>query len=347
MAKKSESTGNFRELLTDIRKGNFAPIYVLQGEEAYYLDQLADAVEAYGVDDAGKDFDLQLMYGADIKDIEDIISAARQFPMMGSRRVVIAKELQSMSGFKNEMVKLEPYFKHPSPTTVLVLVYKGDAVFPTKTAKMVQQGGGILFDSPKIRDYQLSGPIKDYCTSKKIGIDAKALEMLVEYVGNDLSKLFGEIDKLIVASAGKIKSISAEVIERNIGISKDYNNFELTNALRSRDYGKALKIVEFFRRNPRQNPTVVTTATLYNFFSKLVIANFLKDKSDNAMMGALELKNAYALRDIKQGIANYNAYQSVKVIDYLLDFDCKSKGVQSFGNEYDLLQELVFKIATV
>lgn len=347
MAKKADNSLGFRDIMTAVKKGNFAPIYILQGEEAYYLDQIATSIENLAIDEADRDFNLQIMYGADIKDIEDIAAGARQFPMMSDRRVVIAKELQSMAGIKSEIDKLESYFKKPSPTTVLVLVYKGETFISADLKKAIVKSGGIIFNSPKIRDYQLGGPIKDYCASKKIGIDDKALEMLVEFVGNDLSKLFGEIDKLIVASSGKVNRISPELIEKNIGISKDFNNFELSNALCARDYGKALKIVEFFRRNPKQNPTVVTTATLYNFFAKLVIANFLRDKSDASLMAALDIKNAYALSGIRQGMANYNARQSVSVIDFLLEFDCKSKGVESFGNEFDLLQELVFKIATV
>ncbi len=168
--------------------------------------------------------------------------------------------------------------------------------------KAAAKAGSVVFKSPKLRDYQLDGPIKEYCTARRIGIQEKAMVMLKEYLGTSLSKLFGEIDKLIVAGGDKLAQITPELIEQNIGISKDFNNFELQSALAGKEYDRCLKIVKYFASNPKANPTVVTTGTLFTFYSKLVVALLAADKSDAALMAALELKNSYALADYRRAM---------------------------------------------
>lgn len=340
MAKKAQT---FREIIADIKKGAYAPVYLLMGAEPYYLDQIVAALEATVVPEEEKDFNASIFYGAD-SEVETVAVTARQFPMMSDRRLVILKEAQSMRQAKQQLDKLESYVLKPTATSVLAVVFKGDDLNATSALmKAAGKGDAVVFKSPKFRDYQLAEPVKDYCQMKGIGIDGKALQMLVDFVGNDLSKLFGEIDKLIVASGGA-KRINPELIEENIGISKDFNNFELWNALVRKDYPAAMKIVEFFSRNPRQNPTVVTTGTLLSQFSKIVIANLSRDKSDAALMKALQLKNAWSLKDIRLGMQNYTASQSMTCISLLRDFDTKSKGIGSFANEYELLKELIYNI---
>lgn len=205
----------------------------------------------------------------------------------------------------------------------------------------------VVFKSPKIKDYQLATPIKDYCRMKKIAIEEQAVKVLIEYIGNSLQNLFGEIDKLIVAAGTGIKRITAAMVEENIGISKEFNNFELTKALSLKDYPKTMRILEYFRKNPKNNPTVMTTAVLFKFFSQLVVAHFNPDKSDRGLMEALQLKNQYALREIRDALNMYSSRQSLAAISALRDFDCKSKGIGSMQNEYDLQRELIFKIFTV
>lgn len=346
MAKKAPSGPTFREIMTSIKKGQFAPVYILMGEEPYYIDQLVKALENNVVDEADRDFNSIVFYGADAE-IGKVIGSAQQYPVMAERQLVMLKEAQTMSQAKNQLDKLASYVAHPNKTTVLAVVYKGDKLADSSALmKKAKDADCVVFRSDKLRDYQLAGPISDYCREKGVGIDDKAVQLLCDYIGNPLSKLFGEIDKLIVAGGTDTKRITPELIERNIGISKDFNTFELVKAMSRKDYPKAMMIVEYFSRNPKQNPGVMTVATLFGFFSKLFIATVTRDKSDTSLMQALELKTPYALRDYRDGLQYYNARQALAAVHALRDYDCQSKGIGSTQNEYELLKELVFKIFT-
>lgn len=341
MAKKSSG---FRELLTDIKRGNYANVYLLMGDEPYYLDKITEALEQYVVDEADRDFNATSFYGNEV-DIPSVVATAQQFPVMAERRIVLVKEAQNMQNAKNELDKLAEYVKRPSTQTVLVVVFKGDSLNATSALmKAAVKAGAVVFKSAKLRDYELPVPVKDYCQSRRIGIDEQSIRLLCEYCGSDLSKLFGEIDKLIVAGAEKTGSITSDLIEKNIGISKDFNNFELTKALTNKNYDKTLRIIDYFRKNPSKNPTVMTTSILVGFFSKLVIAHFLADKSDTSLMANLQLKNSYALADYKTALRNYSPRQALGAIHALREFDTKSKGIGSFQNEYDLMRELIYRI---
>ncbi|MDE5774437.1 MAG: DNA polymerase III subunit delta [Muribaculaceae bacterium] len=341
MAKKGSA---FREILTEIRKGNFANVYVLMGDEAYYIDKIVEALEERVVAEDDRDFNLTAYYGNEIE-IPLVIATAQQFPVMSDRRLVLVKEAQALQNAKSELDKLSEYVKRPAVNTVLVIVYKGDSLNATSALlKAVAKSDGVIFQSKKLRDYELPVPIKDYCQSKHIGISEQSIKMLCEYCGADLSKLFGEIDKLIVAGGKDLLSITPELIEKNIGVSKDFNNFELVNALRIKDYDKTLRIIDYFRSNPAKNPTVMTTAMLYGFYSKLVTALYLKDKSDQSLIAALQIKNQYSLNEWKQAMRNYSASQAIGAIHALREFDAKSKGIGSMQNEYDLLRELIYTI---
>lgn len=345
MAKKSSGTA-FREIMTSIKKGSFAPVYILMGEEAYYLDQLTRALESYVIKEEDRDFNLITFYGAE-SDIGSVIGAAQQYPVMADRQLVVLKEAQAMTNSKNQLDKLSSYLLRPNRSTVLVIVYKGGSLSSTSSLiKTAKSPDTVVFKSDKLRDYELSGPIYDYCASQGIGIDEKAVNLLCDYIGNPLSKLFGEIDKLIVAGGKDLKRISPELIEKNIGISKDYNTFELIKALARKDYLKSMMIVDYFSKNPKQNPGVMIVATIFGYFSKLFIAAVTRDKSDDSLMRVLELKNPYALRDYRDGLQRYNARMALGVLHAIREFDAHSKGIGSTQNEYELLKELVFKIFT-
>lgn len=345
MAKKtSASSLSWRDIITGVRSGKVAPVTIIMGEEAYYLDLITAAFEQEYIAEEDRDFNLLVLYGADT-DIETVVSGAQQFPFMSDRRLVILKEAQSMDRAKQQLDRLEGYVKHPNPQTALLIVYKSDPLGATsKLIKAAAKGGAVVYTSNPLKEYQLAGPIRDYCREHGVGIDENAIEMLKAFTGNSLSKLFGEIDKLIVAGGPSTRRITLGMVEENIGISKEFNNFELVNAISSRDYPKAMRIVENFASNPRQNPTVVTVATLFNFFSKLVLAHFSPDKSDQGLMGVLKLRSSYQLADVRRGMAAFNASQSVKAISALRELDTKSKGIDSTQNEHDLLRELVFRV---
>ncbi|MCH5235002.1 MAG: DNA polymerase III subunit delta [Muribaculaceae bacterium] len=345
MAKKATTVG-FRELIGDINRGNYVPVYLLMGDEDYYIDRLVDALESTVVPEDEKDFNSATYYGADV-DVRQVISRAQQFPLMSERQLVMLKEAQAMDKAKTNLEKLVPYVKHANDTTVLVITFKGDSLASTsQLVKAVQSEGGVVFKSERLKDYQLNGPLADYCSDKKVRIDDKSIALLCEYIGSPLSKLFGEVDKLIVA-AGNNGVITPDLIEAVIGISKEYNSFELVKKISIRDYTGAMRIVDYFARNPKQNPGVMVVATLFNYFSKLFIAAIAKDKSDPGLMKELDLKTSYALNDYKNGLRNYKAGTIDGIIHSIRAQDVMSKGVGSTQNEYDLLKELVFKIFTL
>ncbi len=337
----------YRDIITDIKKGNYAPVYILMGEEDYYIDRIVAALEKCVVDEADKDFNLSVIYGGDA-DMENVIAICQQMPVMAPKQLVLLKEAQAKQQAKQLLEKLAAYCERPNPNTVLAVAYKGDNLNATsKLVKTVSKNGGIVFKSEKAKDYQLAGFAKDYCSSLKIGIEDKALEMLVQYIGGPLSKLFGEINKLYTIKGKDSSRITVEDVEKNIGISKDFNNYELISAIARKDYPKAVQIIKYFENNPKNNPTIMTTASLFNFFSKLVIAHYLPDKSDASLKVATGARFPSALNEIKDGMRNYNPYRAVNAVHAIREFDVASKGVGSFQNEYQLLTELIFKIFTL
>lgn len=345
MAKKSV-TASFREIITDISKGKYAPVYLLMGDEDYYIDKVAEALENHVVPDEEKDFNAATYYGADI-DVRQVISRAQQFPLMSERQLVMLKEAQAMEKAKTRIEMLEAYVRHANDSTVLVITFKGDSLGATsKLVKAIQSEGGVVFKSERLKDNQLIGPLSDYCKEKKLRIDEKSLQLLCEYIGSPLSKLFGEVDKLIVAS-GENRIITPELIESVIGISKEYNSFELVKNLSVRDYPRSMRIIDHFSKNPKQNPGVMVVATLFNYFSKLFIVSILKDKSEASLMDALDIRYSFGLTDYKNGLRNYKAGTIDAILHEIRNVDVMSKGVGSSQNEYDLLKELVFKIFTL
>lgn len=338
---------SFRDIVLNIRSGNPAPIYILMGEEDYYIDCLMDELEKNVVDENDKDFNLTVYFGSET-DMESVVASCQQLPVMAPRHLVLLKEAQSKQQAKQQLEKLAPYCEHPNTSAVLAIAFKGDNLNATsKLIKNAAKNGAVIFKSEKIRDYQLPSKVKEYCSSRKVGIEDMAVEMMCQYIGAPLSKLFGEINKLISIKGSQSSRITVDDIEKHIGISKDFNNFELVSAISRKDYPKAIQIVKYFENNPKTNPTVITTSTLFNFFTKLVIAHYLPDKSDNSIKIATGAKFANQLNEIKEGMRKYNPYRAVNAIHAIRDFDVASKGVGSFQNEYQLLTELIFKIFTL
>lgn len=333
-----------REIIADIRAHKAAPVYLLYGDEPYYIDLLVENFERYVVDDADKDFDYSMFYGND-SDPDYVIGAAQQFPLMSDQRLVVLKEAQSMPQAKNQLPKLAPYLSKPSSNTVFVIAFKGALEATSKLYKAAKEGGAVIFKSEQPKSWELPAKVKDYCMERKVSIEEKGVQLLCEYIGSPLSKLFGELNKLISIKGGQ-GTITCDDIERNIGISKDFNNFELLDALAAKNYPKAMQIVQYFEKNSKQNPTQMTTGAMITFFSNLIIAHYTPDKSDSGLMAALGYKSAYALKGVKLALRNYSAAQAVNAIHYLREFDSHSKGVGSLQNEYNLLKELIFKIFT-
>lgn len=351
MAKKSDvSQVELRKIISDIKNGNPAPVYILHGEEAYYLDLIAENLEKYVLEsDEDREFNLNIFYGNDA-DIPYIVATAQQFPVMARRRLVMLKEAQGMVMARTALDKFAPYVSRPNPNTVFVIVFKGEPLKASSALlKAAKSSDAVVLESGVPQDYQLFGIARDYAVGHKINIDDKALNLMVESIGTPLSKFFGELNKLasIVGASGKI---TVEDVEKNIGVSKEFTTFELVNAISMRDYPKAMRIVKYFESNPRtrsnNDPIKLVTGTLFSFFSNLVIAHYMSDRSDAAMMAEFGFRFPVQLRGIKDGLRNYSAMNAVNAVHYLRDFDTMSKGIGSLQQDTQLLDELVFKIFT-
>ena len=327
-----------RTIVSDIKNGTIKPIYFLMGDEPYYIDKISNFIEDTVLDEAEKGFNQQVMYGRDAS-IEDIISSAKRYPMMAERQVLIVKEAQDLS---RNIEKLVSYAENPQPTTVLVLNYKYKKLDKRKKLYKAISKSGLVFESKKMYENQVSDWIRRVLASKKYQIEPKAAQMLVEFLGTDLSKISNELDKLCLILP-KESIINPNHIEENIGISKDFNNFELRKAVGERSIVKANRIINYFSENPKNNPLVMTIALLNGFFTQLLLFHGLQDKSKNSVAKSLGV-HPYFVDEYFVAAKNYPMRKVAQVIAFLRDADVKSKGVGANQSQSDILKELLFKI---
>jgi DNA polymerase-3 subunit delta len=328
-----------KQLVSDIKNGNLKPIYFLMGEESYYIDKISDFIESTILAEEEKGFNQMVLYGRDVT-IDDIVGNAKRYPMMAEYQVVIVKEAQDLS---RTIEKLTAYAQNPQPSTVLVFNYKYKKIDKRKALYKTLKKTGVVYESKKLYENQVADWIRRVLSPKKYAITPKAAQMLVEFLGTDLSKINNELEKLqIILPQGT--QITPEHIEENIGISKDYNNFELRKAVGERNVVKAHKIINYFAENPKDNPMVVTVSLLFNFFSQLLHFHGLKDKSPRNVASALKV-NPYFVNEYINAARNYPMRKVSMVISTLRDFDVKSKGVGANAvPQGDLLKELLFRI---
>ncbi|MFD1613808.1 DNA polymerase III subunit delta [Gelatiniphilus marinus] len=328
-----------KQLVTDIKNKNLKPIYFLMGEEPYYIDKISGFIEDNVLLEEEKGFNQMLLYGRDVT-IDDIVGNAKRYPMMAERQVVIVKEAQDLW---RTIEKLVDYAKKPQPTTVLVVNYKYKKIDKRKALYKAIKKVGVVYESKKLYENQVADWIRRVLSSKKYAIVPKASQMLVEFLGNDLSKISNELEKLqIILPKGT--QISPEHIEENIGISKDFNNFELRKAIGEKNAVKAHQIVKYFAENPKDNPMVVTVSLLFGFFSQLLQFHGLKDKSPRNVASALKV-NPYFVNEYITAARNYPMRNVSAIVSVLREFDVKSKGVGSNAvPQGDLLKELLVKI---
>ncbi len=326
-----------KNLVVDIQQGNIAPVYFLMGEEPYYIDGISDFIENNLLSEEEKGFNQIVLYGRDVS-IEDIISNAKRYPMMAERQVVIVKEAQDLS---RTIENLLSYVENPQPTTVLVICYKYKKLDARKKLSKALRNQGVLFESKKLYENQVPDWIRRVLGGKGHTITPKAAQMLTEFLGNDLSKVNNELEKLqLIVKPGE--QITPAIIEENIGISKDFNNFELQNAIGERDVKKAFGIVQYFAQNPKSHPLVMTVALLYSFFSKLLKYHSLTDKS--LAPKALGV-NPYFIKDYQTAARNYPMKKVSTIVSSIREIDMKSKGVGAANlPQGDLLKELLVKI---
>lgn len=330
----------YEEIARNLKNKIYSPVYFLMGEEDYYIDRISDYIMDTVLTETEKEFNLTLLYGSDT-DIVSIINAARRYPMMSKYQVVIVREAQNLKNL-DELIH---YLQKPMSSTILVMCYKHGTLDRRKKITAELEKAGVLFESKKLKDTQLPGFISSYLKRKQVEIEPKASEMMAEFVGTDLNRMAGELEKLIITLPAGQKRITAEQIERNIGISKDYNNFELRNALIEKDVFKANQIVKYFEDNPKNNPLQVTLAVLFNFFSNLMLAYYAPDKSDQGIASQLGLRSPWQAKDYMAGMRKYTGVKVMQIIGAIRTCDAKSKGIDNPPTpDGELLRELVYFI---
>ena len=329
----------YEEIISDLKKRIFKPVYFLAGEEPYYIDLIINYIEDKILSEEEKAFNQIILYGDDTN-ISAIIDTARRFPMMSSHQVVIIKEAQSIKNIDN----LALYLENPLISTILVFSYKYKTLDKrTKLYKSLRKDA-IYFESNRIRDYLIPSWIERYLMTKGIKTDPTASAMLTEYLGTDLHKIVNELDKLIITLPSTKPVITTSLIEKNIGISKDYNNFELQKAIGEKNILKANMIVYYFADNPKDNPVNLTIASLFGYFSKILTYHYLTDKSKNNVAAALRI-NPFFVKDYEASAVKYNVSKTVRIISILRTYDMRSKGYNDPGTDPgDLLKEVVYKI---
>ncbi len=340
MAAKNNSL-TFKQVMEPLRNGVFAPVYVLMGDEAYYIDRISDYIINNALKPEERDFNLTVVFGGDTNAVA-VADACRQFPMMAERQVVVVKEAQNIKNL-DPIVR---YLQKPMKTTVLVWCYKNGKIDGRGKMLSLAAASGVVFESKKLRDYELPGFITTYLRSKQITIEPKAAEMIAEHVGSDLSRIVSELDKLVISIEGKDKVINSGIVEREIGVSKDFNAFEFRSAIVRKDIFKANQIAKYFDSNPKAGSLYSFLPMLFNFFQNLMVAHYSPQKQNlRDVAAALNLNSEWAAKDYMTGMRNYSARKTLDIIGKLREVDAKSKGIENPNTpQSQLMKELVFFI---
>lgn len=344
------------QILTDLKRRIFKPVYFLSGEEPYYIDLVSDYIEKNVLDEADREFNQTVIYGKDV-DMNTIISQAKQFPMMSEHQVVIVKEAQNLKELnksaggdeddkpaaKAANNPLTAYLQNPQPSTILVFCYKYKTLDKRSAVYKVLQKAGAFLETKKLYDNQLPDWITSYIQDKGYKVSPKASFLLAEYLGNDLSKIVNEVEKLII-NVQEGAEITAELVQDNIGMSKEFNVFELQDALAKKDILKANRIINYFSANEKEHPAVMTLSSLYNYFNKILLYHFAPDKSKFAVASSLGV-NPFFVEGYAKASQHYGTAKLKSIFGYLKEYDLKTKGVENSGVEHgELMKELVFKI---
>lgn len=330
----------FEKIIADLKNESYSPVYFLTGNEPFYIDQVSDYIQNNVLNEAEKTFNLTVVYGKDTE-AQTVIDSAKRFPMMASHQVVIVKEAQDLKNFEN----LQHYIEQPLESTLLVLCYKYKSLDKRKKISKTLQKNGVYLETKKLYDDKLPGWISNYLIARKYNIQPKAAALLAEFLGSDLSKIANELEKLIITLEENERTISSEHIEKNIGISKDFNNYELQAALGKKDVLKANRIIAYFASNQKNNHITQTITILYYFFSKVLMYYWIKDKSQDNVFKTLKLPSPFFVRQYEEAARNYNPNKVIEIIGILREYDLKSKGFE--GNNHpagELLKEMTYKI---
>jgi DNA polymerase III subunit delta len=329
----------FEEIISDLKKRIFKPFYFLAGDEPYYIDLITDFIAEKVLSEEEKAFNQVIIYGEETS-VNSIIETSRRFPMMASHQVVIVKEGQALKKIED----LAIYLDKPLLSTILVLNYKYKVIDKRTKLYKALDTQGVYFESMRLRDYQVPPWIERYLMTKGIKINPDASAMLTEFLGADLHKIVNELDKLLITLPAGKPVITTSLIEKNIGISKDYNNFELQKAIGEKNILKANMIVRYFTENPNDNPVTLTIASLFSLFTKILTYHYLTDKSKNNVASVLKI-HPYFVKDYEISAMKYDATKTIQIISLLRTYDMKTKGFGDVSTDQgDLLKELVYKI---
>ncbi len=330
-----------REIVEQIRRQEYKPIYLLMGEEAYYIDRISEYIADNVLTKDEQDFNQTIIYCTRETAVADVINCARRYPMMAKHQVVIVKEAQNLL----KIDELAVYAQNPMETTILVICYKNGKVDGRKKLIPAVEKVGVVFESPKLKDGMLPQFIADYLRRKQVSIEERACLMMAESVGADLNRMAGELDKLVLALPTGQMRITPDLVEQHVGISKEFNLWELRTAVSNKDVAKVNKIIFYFDQNPKANSPVATVAMLFNFFAQLMLAYYSPDRTERGMMAQLDLRQNWQLREYTTAMRNYTALKTMRIIGKLREADARLKGINR-GNltDADIMHELFFYI---
>lgn len=339
MAEK-KSGPSYTSILGDLKAGKYEPVYLLMGNESYYIDKIADYIAEHALQPEERDFNQNILYGLDVTSAQ-VADLCKGYPMMASRRVVIVKEAQNLRGWE----PIEKYLQRPVKSTVLVICYKNGSIDGRKKVVSLTRSVGVVFESNKIKDYQLTGFISGYLKEKQATIDPKANLMIADHVGADLSRLFSELDKLLISMPDNHRHITPEMVEKEIGVSKEFNNFELQDAIINRDVFKANQIVKYFNSNPKAGSLYASLPLLFSFFQNLMIAYYCPQRNNpHALANFLNLRSEWAVKGYITGMKNYSGVKVMQIINKMREVDANSKGLDSNTNAGELMRDLIYFI---
>ena len=330
----------YETIMSELKGGTLRPVYYLMGEEGYFTDRITDYIMENALDEVERDFNMTVYYGLDT-DIDTIVTAAKRFPMMAERQVIVVKEAQMLKNIDSLLY----YLQAPQPTPVLVFAHKNGSIDKRKKVATELERTGVVLDSKKLRDDQLPAFITGYLREKGLVADNKSVLMMRESIGADLSRIAGEIDKLAIALPQGSMSITPDLVEEHIGISKEYNNFELQNALVNKDILKANKIINYFAQNPKKNPIQMTLALLFSFFSNVMMSYYAPDKSERGVAEFLGLRSSWGVGDYIKAMKNYRAVHVMEILHLIRLADAQSKGAEGPQTpDGEIMRELLYKI---
>ena len=331
----------YEGIMRDLMEGKFAPVYYLHGEESYYIDKIADYIAEHALQPEERDFNQTIMFGSDVS-ASMIADTCRRYPMMAERQVVIVKEAQNVKNTE----ALEKYMKQPLRSTVLVICHKNGKIDGRKReyVKAIQQAG-ILFESAKLRERELPAFIEKYLGQKNVSIDPKSTQLIADAIGADLSRLTSELDKVLISLPEDNRRVTPQVVEDQIGVSKDFNGFELRDAIVNRNIFKANQIMNYFDKNPKAGSIYSFLPMMFNYFQNLMLAYYSPKKTQEGIAEFLELRSPWAAKDYMTGMRNYSGVKVMQIISKLREIDAKSKGLDNPSTPpEELMKELIFFI---